>query len=125
MKKLLLFSLIMGLSSATSARASLEAQLRSVIIPNVALQEAGLRESLEFLRQSARSQTSNAFSPNLVLLISPEEEARRKVTLTLQEIPLYDALQYVARLTSLQMRVEDRAVLFTLPTLSAEPLPED
>lgn len=117
----------------------IQSKLNRIIIPKIDLKEASLREAVEFLKQqSQRLDTSsdpNRRGVNIILragqpapAAAPGEApadptataaapdpaapalADRTITLQLANVPLYEALRYVTKLTGLKIKVEPYAV---------------
>jgi general secretion pathway protein D len=91
-------------------------KLDEIIIPRVDFRDATIREALDFLKQRAVALDSTEPDPsrrgvNIVLKVpadSPEAEAR--ITLSLNEIPLRAAIDYVAKAANLKLKIEPYAV---------------
>lgn len=95
--------------------AKLEDKLGKIIIPHIEFEETDIETVISFLvRQSAElSQDKNQV--NIILMIPREEKKRTNITLNLNNIPLLEAIKYVAISAGLQYKVEDYAVVLTKP----------
>jgi general secretion pathway protein D len=91
-------------------------KLDEIIIPRVDFRDATIREALDFLKQRSVALDTTDQDPtrrgiNIVLKVpvdSPEADAR--ITLSLNDIPLRAAIDYVAKAANLKLKVEPYAV---------------
>lgn len=91
-------------------------KLDEIIIPRIDFQEATIREALDFIKQRAAALDVTEQDPtrkgiNIVPKIepgSPEDNAR--ITLSLTDIPLRAAIDYVAKAANMKLKVEPYAV---------------
>ncbi len=102
-------------------------KLRTIRIPTVSFDEATVQEAVDFLRIKSKEmdiQTANPEEKGVNILIkeSPGGSiggegagggsiANRRITLSLSDVPLGEALKYVTDLASLRFRVEPYAVV--------------
>jgi hypothetical protein len=90
----------------------LEAKLKSIIFPSVVFSGATIEEALTFLRTKSRDLDTSSVEPKGVKILLREVEASTAtISLDLKDVPLGDAVGYVAELGSLEMRVEPFAVV--------------
>lgn len=95
----------------------LEAKLKAIIFPILAFNNATVDEAVEYLRIKSRDLDTSASDPKGVsILVRPSDKPSPSITLDLREVPLGEALRYVAELTGLQMRVEPFAVVLAPPS---------
>ena len=100
--------------TATSAPTGnpLEAKLKAIILPNVAFTNATLDEAVAFLRIKSRDLDTSSVDPKGVnILVRPSDKPSPTITLDLRDVPLGQALRYVAELSGLEMRIEPFAVI--------------
>ena len=91
-------------------------KLDEIIIPRIDFRDATIREALDFLKQRAVALDTTDQDPtrrgiNIVLKVpadSPEADAR--ITLSLNDIPLRAAIDYVAKAANLKLKIEPYAV---------------
>ena len=91
-------------------------KLDEIIIPRVDFRDATIREALDFLKQRSMALDTTEQDPsrrgiNIVLKVpadSPEADSR--ITLSLNDIPLRAAIDYVAKAANLKLKVEPYAV---------------
>jgi general secretion pathway protein D len=91
-------------------------KLDEIIIPRIDFRDATIREALDFLKQRAVTLDTTEQDPsrrgiNIVLKVpadSPEAESR--ITLSLNDIPLRAAIDYVAKAANLKLKIEPYAV---------------
>ena len=82
-------------------------------IPKIELRETTFDSAIEYLRRKAKEAAGGAVAPNLVLAM-PEEVARSKsVTVSLHNIPFYEALRYICELGNAEYAVEPYANVIT------------
>jgi len=93
-------------TSSTALRETLE----ETIIPEVNFREARVADVIEFLRTESQK-ISGAENPINFVWEAPEDFKSVKVTLSLRQVPLADALKYVTVLCGLRYRVDPHAVV--------------
>lgn len=88
-------------------------KLDAIIIPRLDFSESSIREALDFIKNRARQlDTSEPKGINIVLKLPPgAAEASSKFSLSLTDVPLRAALDYIARTADLKIKVEPYAVL--------------
>lgn len=116
--------LILTLSVRLAGReASVRERLEKIIIPSIELDNASLTDTLAFLGVRARELDPEKKGVNLVNF--PGEGAPEpRLTISLKEIPLTEALKYVAALSDLELEFDEEAVLLRKPSGAASPKPE-
>lgn len=87
---------------------TLQKQYESVILPKVEFGEVTLSEAVEGLKALAKNASNGKMVPNII--VRGEEVGQRKVTLTLSNIPLSEALNYMAQLTNSKATYDKYAV---------------
>ncbi|PWU07447.1 MAG: type II and III secretion system protein [Verrucomicrobia bacterium] len=107
------------------------AKLNKITLPKIELHDCSLREAIDFLKQRAREldPVPGGKGVNIVLKLETEEKfpsrgtegefiakqeksapERKKIDLSLTNIPLYEALRYVSELAGLKLKIERYAV---------------
>jgi general secretion pathway protein D len=112
------------------------ARLNSIIIPKIDFRDATIRQAVSFLQQQSRTSDAAQAGPdgssgiNIVLKLpaagaapttapadefgeaatAPTSSPDARISLTLTNVPLYEALRYVATLAGLKVKVEPFAV---------------
>jgi general secretion pathway protein D len=111
------------------------ARLNSIIIPKIDFRDATIRQAVSFLQQQSRALDAAETGPdgssgvNIVLklpaagasapppidefgeaTVAPASSSDARISLTLTNVPLYEALRYVATLAGLKVKVEPFAV---------------
>lgn len=97
--------------------ASISNKLDQIIIPRVDFNDASIREAVEFLSQRATQLDDTATNAadrgvNVVLKLppgSPEESVQ--INLSLTDVPLRAALDYVAQAANMKLKIEPYAVV--------------
>ncbi len=87
---------------------TLENSLRKIIIPKVEFTDASVREAVTYVVQRVSALTEGKQTLNVVWLVPGDFDAR--VTLSLQNIPATEALNYIATSANLKLNYDARAV---------------
>ena len=101
----------------TRGTSSINRKLDEIIIPKIDFRDATVREALDFIKQRASSLDSVEQDPakkglNIVLKLAPDAaESGSRITLSLTDVPLRAAIDYVARAANLKLKVEPFAVV--------------
>lgn len=93
--------------AATETAASKAA--KAIILPSVQFREASIQEAVEFLRIKARDLDPSKKGVNIILKPDPSAKAAL-LTLDLKNIPVMEALKYVASLADLEIKVGESAI---------------
>lgn len=92
----------------------LQAKLDAIMIPQIQFHEATLSETVEFLRRKSLDLDTTTTDPNQkgvnMIVKAGGNLAEARITLDLKNIPLGEALKYVAQLSNLRLVVERYAV---------------
>jgi general secretion pathway protein D len=105
-------------------------KLREIRIPQLTVQDENIREAIDKLQKKSRAFDIDEKDPsrkgvNIVLKIDPSQESgdgSTKINLSLSDLPLGDALKYVASAANLQVKVEPYAVAIVPQTEPIETL---
>jgi len=101
----------------TRGTAAIIRKLDEITIPKIDFRDATVREALDFIRQRAATLDTLETDPtrkgvNIVLKLPPDSpEASARITLSLTDVPLRAAIDYVARAANLKPKVEPFAVV--------------
>ncbi len=101
----------------TRGSANIKRKLDEIIVPKIEFRDATVREALDFLKQRAAALDNIEQDPtrkgiNIVLKLSPEAvESASRITLSLTDVPLGTAIDYVARAANLKLKVEPYSVV--------------
>jgi len=101
----------------THGSANINRKLDEIIIPKIDFRDATVREALDFIKQRASSLDSVEQDParkgiNIVLKLAPDAaESGSRITLSLTDVPLRAAIDYVARAANLKLKVEPYSVV--------------
>lgn len=101
----------------TRGTAAINRKLDEITIPKIDFRDATVREALDFIRQRAAALDSLESDPtrkgvNVVLKLAPDSpDASARITLSLTDVPLRAAIDYVARAANLKLKVEPFAVV--------------
>ncbi|HEV7405373.1 MAG TPA: M56 family metallopeptidase [Chthoniobacteraceae bacterium] len=102
------------LPTAPAAPSAALERAQRLVIPKLEFNEAGLEECLEYLRQRALALDAEKKGVNIVLQPNQASTAAR-LTLSLTNVPLSEALKYVATLAGLELRAEPEALVLAAP----------
>jgi len=93
----------------------LQAKLARIILPSVVFADVPVSEAVEYLRRKSQDLDTTTTDPNQkgvnIIVKAGGKTAEARITLDLKNIPLGEALRYVAQLSGLQLVVEPHAVL--------------
>lgn len=99
-----------------AARSAAMVKADGIIIPKLEFSEASPEEALGFLRAKAREFDPGKQGVNLILDLPPESNLHDlRITLSLSNIPLTEALKYVAELGTLEVVGEAQAIVLRDP----------
>lgn len=88
---------------------SLEATLKKVVIPKVDLHDATVQESVAFVAQHVKDLTKGKQIVNVVWLVPPAD-TNNTVTLSLENVPATEVLQYIADIAKLKLEYDPMAL---------------
>lgn len=88
---------------------TLKTQYAAVILPKVELADVTLTEALEGLRVLSKNASGGKVMPNVI--VKGEELGQRKLSLSLANIPLSEALNYVTQLAGAKATYDKHAVI--------------
>jgi hypothetical protein len=100
------------------ANVDLKGKLNDIIVPELDVHEANAVDIIEYLRTESKRLSADKTEINFVWRVSPDQRLP-KVSLNLKQIPLIDAIRYVAQLAKLSYRVETHAVVIYVPEKGA------
>lgn len=98
--------------------ASISRKLQEIRIPQLSLSDESVREAVEKLQKKSRQFDTLETDPskkgiNIVLKLDPATESQEggtKINLALNDLPLGDALKYIASAANLKVKIEPYAV---------------
>lgn len=94
-------------------------RLRSIVLPKLAFEGATLSEAVEYVVSKARAldpgnPDTGRSAWNMLVKIPPQDQAKLpNLTLTLADVPLHQALDYMAQQTGTKWQLTDGVVVFT------------
>lgn len=101
----------------TRGTAAINRKLDEIVISKIEFRDATVREALDYIKQRASSLDTVEQDParkgiNIVLKLAPDApESSSRITLSLTDIPLRAAIDYVARAANLKLKVEPYSVV--------------
>jgi len=109
---------------------SITRKLQTIKIPQLSLSDESVREAVEKLQAKAKALDTAEPDParkgvNIVLKVDPTKESLdggTRITIALNDIPLGDALKYIAQQANLKVKVEPYAVAIVPITEPVETL---
>ncbi|WP_395742067.1 tetratricopeptide repeat protein [Prosthecobacter sp.] len=90
---------------------SLKNQYAAVTLPKVDMTDVTLKEAVEGLRALAKNASDGKVTPNVI--IKGEELAGKKLSLSLSNIPLSEALNYVTQMVGAKVTYDKHAVILS------------
>lgn len=97
---------------------NIEKQFAQVILPNVQFKDATLTEALEFLKKKVTDASGGKQTANFV--VKPGVDPAAKLTLSLTNVPVTEALRYVGELVSAKIDYQKYAIVIA-PAGAAAP----
>jgi general secretion pathway protein D len=105
-------------------------KLQEIRIPQLTLSDESVRDAFEKLQKKSRTLDTTETDPakrgvNIVLKLDPARESvdgGTKINLSLNDLPLGDALKYVADVAHMKVKIEPYAVAIVPPTETIETL---
>ncbi|MEQ1747999.1 MAG: hypothetical protein ABL974_01145 [Prosthecobacter sp.] len=94
-----------------SSGSSLKKRYEGVKIAKIEFADVTLQEALDGLRAMSKNASSGQVLPNFI--ITDEKLKAKMLSLTLTDVPLTQAIEYVARIAGAKASYDDHAVLFT------------
>ena len=102
----------------TPSKRALVKKAKSIVIPNLQVREANIRNTMAFLRQEAKASDPDGKGVNIVVMLPPGDDSAQPVlTLDIQNVSLIDTLRYSCEAARLHMRIDDNAIVL-LPAIS-------
>lgn len=99
-------------SSVEVQPVTLKEELKRIILPKVEFKNLPADQAFAYLAKKGRELAIDQKGPGInVVLMIDRQKPMPIVTLSLEDIPLGEALRYVATYADLSMRIEARAVL--------------
>jgi hypothetical protein len=89
---------------------TLEETLKRIIIPRMDLRDTTVPEAVSFVSQKVHELSAGKHSLNVVWMLSPEQAAETRVTLSLRNVPASEVLRYIGEASNLQFNYEALAV---------------
>jgi hypothetical protein len=90
---------------------TLKTQYAAVILPKVEMSDVTLTEAIDGLRALSKNASGGKVMPNVI--VKGEELAQRKLSLSLSNIPLTEALNYVTQLAGAKASYDKHAVILS------------
>jgi len=114
----------------TRGTGAISQKLEEIRIPSINFREATVREALDFIKQRSKALDTqepdeNKRGINIVLKLDPSNAAAgasTRITLALTDVPLGEALRYIATAANLKIKVEPYAVAVVPITESTDVL---
>lgn len=89
-----------------------------VTIPKIEMEEVTLTEALAGLRVLSKNASNGKVSPNVI--VKGADLGTKKLTLSLSNVPLSEALEYLAQLTGSKVSYEKHAAIMSDATVAVE-----
>ncbi len=92
---------------------TLKNQYAAVTLPKIEMADVTLTEALEGLRALSKNASGGKVSPNVI--VKGEELIQRKLSLSLSNVPLTEALNYVTELVGAKATYDKHVVIISAP----------
>ncbi len=99
---------------ATATKGDLKSRMAAIIVPKIDFKEASLTSVLDYLPKLA-AQQPGAPPLNIVRMFPKEYGDTKSITLQLSNVPMTDALDYIAQLGGVTVTYEKAAVVIRQP----------
>lgn len=96
---------------------SLKRTYEAVILPKVEFSEVTVEEAVEGLRALSKNASGGKVMPNII--IKDPAVASKSLSLNLRNVPLTEAIQYVASIGGAKVTYDKHAVMFTAAAATA------
>jgi hypothetical protein len=103
----------------------LESALSKIVIPTVDFQDVTVREAVAFVSQKVRELSDGKQSVNVVWMVTAEQTAGARVTLSLQNVPASEVLRYIGDASNLQVSYDALAVKIKPPSKPEDEKPPE
>ena len=110
-------SIAFGMKPDVRGTEGITKRLNTIIIPKMVFHEASIKDAINFLRQKSKEVDPTHEGVNLVLkwdgLVEPSTkpgENETRITLSLTDIPLFEALRYITYQANLKVKIDPYAV---------------
>ena len=106
---------------AASTKGAAAQKAAAIIIPKVTFAAASLEECMEFFRARIRLQNTPHKDLKLVIAPLPKEASAARITMSLTDVPLSEALHYVAQLAGVEVGYTADAAVLRAPAVTLTP----
>jgi hypothetical protein len=97
---------------------ALKRDYAGVTIPKIEMEEVTLTEALAGLRLLSKNASAGKVSPNVI--VKGADLGTKKLSLSLSNVPLSEALEYLAQLTGSKVSYEKHAAILSDATVAVE-----
>lgn len=98
----------------------IEKQLAAVVLPQIQFREATFSEALDFLKKKVSEVTGGKQTANFV--VQPGVDQNAKITLSLTNVPLTEALRYATSLVGAKTEYQKYAIVIQPASGAANPV---
>jgi hypothetical protein len=102
-------AMLANIQSQNKAPVSVQKTYEAIVLPKVDFQEATLTEAAQALSLLGKNAANGKVSPNII--VKPKAGEGAKITLTLQNVPLTEAIRYIADLSQCKASYDKHAVV--------------
>lgn len=106
-------------ASDAAGASNVKNRAAQIILPRVEFRDASVSECVNYLRQKSRELDPQKQGVPILLIALPSQQPR--VTLSLTNVPLYEALSYVAHASKLKLEAGEKALFLKASTVSTAP----
>ncbi len=101
---------------------AMEARLKNIVIPSLDFRDANIKDVVLFLTETCRRLDAGGQGVNILLLGMEDSMAggQNNITISIRDMNLYEALQYIVEMASLKFDVKAKAVAISPVNYVAE-----
>lgn len=104
-------ALLASINASNKPAASVEKTYSAVMLPKVDFHEASLQEAAQALALLGKNASGGKVTPNII--VRPKAGEGAKITLTLADVPLTEAIRYVAQMSQCKAQYDKHAVVIS------------
>jgi hypothetical protein len=102
-------AMLANINAQSKTVLSVQKTYETIILPKVDFQEATLNEAAQALTLLGKNAANGKVTPNII--VKPKAGEGAKITLTLQNVPLTEAIRYIADLSQCKASYDKHAVV--------------
>ena len=104
-------ALLAGINASNKAPVSVQKTYSGIVLPKVDFHEASLTEAAQALATLGKNASGGKVTPNII--VRPKAGEGAKITLSLSDVPLTEAIRYVAEMVQCKAQYDKHAVVIS------------